>query len=96
MNSLVIKRIGIKVDVSRKIGYNNLYTNTGVTMKLQELKNLITLELINEYANTTDKLVLCSEILETSIDHPDVERLDMLLYKKCEEWNQEIEKLMFS
>lgn len=65
-------------------------------MKLQELKNLITLELINEYANTTDKLVLCSEILETSIDHPDVERLDMLLYKKCEEWNQEIEKLMFS
>lgn len=65
-------------------------------MKLQDLKNLITTDLINEYAGTTDKLVLCCEVLEVSIDHPDVERLDMLLYKRCEEWNQEINKLMFS
>jgi hypothetical protein len=54
------------------------------------MENLITLELLQEYADTMDKLILCSDTLELSIDNPKVEQFEDMIIAKCNELNIKI------
>jgi hypothetical protein len=54
------------------------------------MENLITLELLQEYADTMDKLILCSDVLELDIDDPKLEKFEDMLIAKCNELNIKI------
>ena len=54
------------------------------------MENLITLELLQEYADTMDKLILCSDVLELDIDDPKLEIFEDMIIAKCNELNIKI------
>ena len=54
------------------------------------MEDFITLDVMQEYADTMDKLIFCYDVLDVNIDNPKVEQFEGMIIAKCKEFNIKI------
>jgi len=54
------------------------------------MEDFITLDVMQEYADTMDKLIFCSDVLDVDIDNPKVQQFEDMIIAKCKLWNVKI------